>query len=361
MRTKVEDLQEGSVLLEDVMSKTPVPLIAKDTTLTGWHIKILKAFLINEVTVAEGSFTEQIMEEEVPEENEKYKAVTPSSRQTDFFKSYLQSVEEYKREFQKWQAGSGIDIVKVRQITLPLLDKAINNPELLMGLSNYAQKENYFSHHSISTGLLSGVIALQLDYDKGTVVQSALAGTLADCGMAKVTPRILLKETALTAAERKEVDSHPLLGYKLVKDINLVKNEAKLAVFQHHERLDGSGYVNGAKAEKLLPISRTVAVADVFHAMTTDRLYRERRPIFKVLEMFREDFFGQFDLSVVKAITNLFTNLPSGTAVQLSDGQAATILFIKQQHPTRPLVKLQASEAIIDLEKRRDLYIEKVI
>lgn len=359
MYVKVEDLKEGDILLDDVMGKTPVPLMEKETALTNWHIKILEAFLVNEVAVAEGPLSEAIIEKEVLEERKSNKAAPSPSKQTDFFQNYLQSVEEHKREFQKWQAGGGIDIVKIREMILPLLDKAISNPEIFWEISNYVEKGNYFSHHSISTGLLSGVIAMQLNYERGMVVQAALAGTLADCGMARINPRILLKETSLTAGEKKEVDNHPFSSYKMVKDIKLLKPEAKLAVFQHHERLDGSGYVNGVKAEKLLPISRVVALADVFHAMTTDRPYRERQLIFKVLEMFRQDFFGLFDLSAVKALTNLFTKLPSGTAVQLSDGQMATILFMKQQHPTRPLLQLK-DETILDLEKRRDLYIEKI-
>lgn len=363
MYVRVEDLKEGNVLLEDVMGKTPVPLMAKETILTSWHIKILEAFLIQKVAITEGPLIEitMEMEKEETEERKSDQAVPPPVKQTDFFQNYLQSVEEHSKEFQKWQAGGGIDIVKIREIILPLLDRAISNPEVLPELANYAEKENYFSHHAISTGVLSGAIAMQLNYEKGTVVQAALAGTLADCGMAKVNPRILLKETTLTAGERKEIRDHPFSSYKMVKDITLLKQETKLAIFQHHERLDGSGYVNGVKADKLLPVSRIVALADVFHAMTTDRPYRKRQLPFKVLEMFRQDFFGQFDLSVVKALTNLFTKLPSGTVVQLSDGQIATILFMKHQYPTRPLLQLQKNEMILDLEKRRDLYIEKIL
>ncbi|RJS60983.1 HD domain-containing phosphohydrolase [Bacillus sp. PK3_68] len=361
MYVKVEDLREGNVLLDDVMGKTPVPLMAKETTLTSWHIKILKAFLINEVAITEGPSMEMTVEKEVTEEKKDYQAATPSVKQTDFFQNYLQSVEEHNKEFQKWRAGGGIDIVKIREIILPLLERVISNPELLLELINYAEKEKYFSHHAISTGLLSGGMAVQLNYEKGTIVQAALAGTLADCGMAKIDPRILLKEKALTAGERKEIHDHPLASYKMVKDISLLKPETKLAIFQHHERMDGSGYVNGIKGDKLLPVSRIVALADVFHAMTTDRPYRKRQLPFKVLEMFREDFFGQFDLSVVKSLTTLFTKLPAGTVVQLSDGQVATIVFMKQQYPTRPLLQLQKSETILDLEKRRDLYIEKIL
>ncbi|KMY55924.1 hypothetical protein AC623_19920 [Bacillus sp. FJAT-27231] len=361
MYVKVENLKEGHILLDDVIGKSPVPLMEKETALTNWHIKILEAFLVNEVAIVEGQLSEVVAKTETSEEKKSNKITPVPSQRTDFFQHYLQSVEEHKKEFQKWQAGSGVDIVKIREMILPLLDKAIDNPDVFWKISNYVEKGNYISHHSISTGLLSGMIAMQLDYEKGMVVQSALAGTLADCGMARINPRILLKETSLTAGERKEVDNHPFLSYKMVKDIKLLKQEAKLAVFQHHERLDGSGYVNGVKAEKLLLISRIVALADVFHAMTAERPYRDRQLIFKVLEMFRQDFFGQFDLSAVKALTNLFTKLPSGTTVQLSDGQIATILFMKQQQPTRPLLQLQKDDTILDLEKRRDLYIEKIL
>ncbi|MFK2826549.1 HD-GYP domain-containing protein [Bacillus sp. B190/17] len=361
MYVRVEDVKEGNVLLNDVMHKASEPLMAKETVLTNWHIKILKAFLIDEVDVGEGASIGIVTESGTHTDKEKPKADVPVDKKVDFFKSYLQSVEEYKKEFQKWQAGASIDIVKIREITLPLLDEMLIDPEVIREISKYTEKESYCYHHSVATGLLSGAIAAQLNYEKGFIVQAALAGVLADCGMAKISPHILLKETSLTEREKKEVNEHPFLSYKMVKDINLLKPETKLAVFQHHERTDGSGYVNGVKAEKLLPISRIVAIADVFHAMTAERVYRKRQAPFKVLEMFRQDFFGEFDLSVVKALTELFTKLSLGTSVQLSDGGVATILFMKQQNPTRPLVQLEESKDIIDLEKRRDLHIEQVL
>ncbi|KAB7707638.1 HD domain-containing protein [Bacillus aerolatus] len=360
MYVKVEELKEGNVLLEDVISKAPEPLMVKDTILTSWHIKILEAFLIDKVAIGGASMGMVVENAGLPAE-EKKRAAVPVQTKTNFFEVYLRSVDEYKKEFHKWQAGSGVDIIQIREIILPLLDEVTADPGLFSKLYQCAEKENYYCHHSVVTGLLSGAVAAQLNYEKGFVIQTALAGALADCGMARINPRILLKETSLTAGEKKEVDKHPVLSYKMVKDINLLNPETKIAVFQHHERMDGSGYVNGAKAENLPPISRIVAAADVFHAMTSDKLYRKRQTLFKVMEMFEQDFFGKFDLPTVKALTALFTKLASGTAVRLSDGQLANVLFMKQQHPTRPLLKLQANESIIDLEKRRDLHIEEVL
>ncbi|GLY08785.1 HD-GYP domain-containing protein [Pseudobacillus badius] len=361
MYVQIEDLKEGDILLEDVFGKTQMPLMAKDTELTSLHIHMLKAFLVGGVEVAGGASAEKKPKDKELKEKPVKQAVVSSSEPADFFQQYLQSVENHKKEFQKWQAGGSIDIVKVREMIVPLLDQAIGQPEVFLEISNYSDPSDYISHHSIATGLISGMIAMQLNCEKGTVIQSALSGVLADCGMARVNPRILLKESSLTSAERKEVNNHPFFSYKMVKDINLLKPETKLAIFQHHERLDGSGYAKGVKADQLLLISRIVALADAFHAMTTDRPYRRRHLLFKVLEMFRQDFFGQFDLEAVKALTNVFTKLPSGTVVQLSDGQKATILFVKQQHPTRPLLQLQKDETIVDLEKRRDLYIESIL
>ena len=83
----------------------------------------------------------------------------------------------------------------------------------------------------------------------------------------------------------------------------------KLAILQHHERLDGSGYPRGDKMEQISVFSQILAVADVFHAMTSERIYRSKESPFKVIELIKEEEFGKFDIKVVQALHDLVGNL----------------------------------------------------
>ncbi|WP_203363976.1 HD domain-containing phosphohydrolase [Bacillus sp. REN10] len=352
MYIKVEDLQAGYVLQDDVMGKTSCPLIAKNTILTDRHIELLKAFLIKEVDVQIDGSTLP----EVTDEKSSLK-VTLDFSQEEFSKQYMEGEQQYNKEFLKWQAGMSIDIVKIRGIILPLLEQVRLNSDLFLHLHKWTSG-HYRFHHPLAVGLMSGSIAEKLNFENGMIIQAALAGVLADCGLAKV-PTSILKVS--TNENEKELRKHPLHSYNMVKELKLLKQEAKIAIFQHHERLDGTGYSMGDKGEKIHPLSRIVAVADTFYELTAPKEDQSHVPPFKALEIIKEDYFGKFDIKAVKALISIFMKMGPGTAVRLSNGQRGNIFFMKQQYPTRPLVQLSGDNSIVDLEKMRELYIEEIL
>ncbi|WP_113927370.1 HD-GYP domain-containing protein [Bacillus sp. P14.5] len=208
---------------------------------------------------------------------------------------------------------------------------------------------------------MSGLMAKRLGMDTGKKIQVTLAGVLADCGMAKIPLSILTKETALTESQFKEIKMHPVYSYKMVKDISLLKPETKLAIFQHHERLDDSGYPTGENKERIHLFSKIIAVADVFHAMTSERIYRSRQLPFQVLEQIKEDHFGKYDIQAVQALIDIITDLSIGTEIRLSNGEEAEVMFLTRENPTRPLIQVKSTGTIMDLAKRRDLFVEEVL
>lgn len=147
----------------------------------------------------------------------------------------------------------------------------------------------------------------------------------------------------------------------MVKSLPAIKEEMKLAIYQHHERLDGSGYVDGVKLGKISLFSQAIAIADTFHAMTSDRVYCPKESPFKVIEMIKQSEFGKFDIKVVQTLTDLVARLPIGTQVEVSNLGYGEIIFNNHLAPTRPLIKLINSGEMIDLSKQRDLYISQVM
>lgn len=147
----------------------------------------------------------------------------------------------------------------------------------------------------------------------------------------------------------------------MIETLPAMKEEMKLAIYQHHERLDGSGYVEGLKLGKISNFSQIIAIADTFHAMTSERVYRSKESPFKVIEMIKESEFGKFDIKIVQALVDLVAGLPIGTTIELSNLEVGEIMFSNSYTPTRPLIKLINTGEIIDLSKQRNLYITQVI
>src|SRR3954465_1880437 len=180
MRVKVKDLSEGCILTEDVFRLTSRPIIQKNTVLTNELIEILNLFLVSSVRVSKTLVTGvPFLSSEVIEEE---KVVADEHEGKDFTKLFLQAVQEYKKQFQSWQSGSPIDILKIRSMLLPLLgEDKIKSTDIFL-LHHLSNNEEYHYQHAVAVGLLSGFMARKLHYPKGEVIQVALAGVLADCG-----------------------------------------------------------------------------------------------------------------------------------------------------------------------------------
>ena len=179
--------------------------------------------------------------------------------------------------------------------------------------------------------------------------------------MSKVSSKILQKKSTLTFKEYEEIKHHATNSYKMIRNIASLNEGTKVSIIQHHERIDGSGYIFGLKGNEIHPIAKILAVADTFHAMTSERLYRHKQSPFKVLELMQQDYFGKFDLLAIRALEEGIMRISKGSKIRLSDGQMAEVIFVNGKSPTRPLIKMIKTEQIVNLQEFRSLYIEEII
>ncbi|MBN8194565.1 HD-GYP domain-containing protein [Bacillus sp. NTK074B] len=357
MKVHRGEIQLGCIVAEDIMGMAANPIIPKNTVLKEEHLNILQAFHIDELfiekTKVDGNpFRPPLIPESSNEENGKQEPL-------GFVDLYLTTVKEFKKEFMNWQSGTAVNVARVREIILPVIQLVELDHTYVYSLPQYSTKKEYVYHHAVSVSIISALIGKKLGLSSGQVNQLALAGALSDCGMAKVSPQILAKEQPLTENEFKEVKLHTANGYKMVKDTPLLKTETKLAIFQHHERFDGSGYPSSEKSDRIHLYSQIVGIADMFHAMTSERMYRNRQPVFKVLDMISKDLFGKFDIKVVEGLLQLMGDLRTGTRVKLSTGKYGEVIYTKPNAFISPIVKLKTDE-IVDLSKEKSIYISEV-
>ena len=132
-----------------------------------------------------------------------------------------------------------------------------------------------------------------------------LAGGLHDLGKIYVPAEILAKPGKLTPVEYSIIKTHPQVGYDILKSIEFPWPIADF-VLQHHERLDGSGYPNGLKSDKIFMEARILAVADVIEAMATHRPYRAALTIEAALDEIQSNRGDKYDSLVVKACLSVF-------------------------------------------------------
>lgn len=361
---KTSDLRPGFILSEDLFVNTIYPIVRKDTELSSEHLEVLNAFGVKKVKIHERLIVkkEQMLEDDSEGTVDPDEILAKTSmRQTDLQTQYSETVHKYKKEFLGWRAGIRPDIAKVRSMVIPLLERWSEQKKRLATLNELSTPADYMYHHSIAVGLLASAIGSQVGFPKGEILQLGLAGALADCGMSKIEMSITEKAAFLTKEEFNEVKKHTIFSYQMLQDTPLLRHEMKLAILQHHERLDGSGYPRGDKMNQVSVHSQILAVADVFHAMTSERIYRSKESPFKVIEMIKEEEFGKFDIKVVTALLDIVGNLSIGMKVLVTNGVVGEVIFVHRDARLRPILKITEDNSILDLTINRHLAIEKVL
>lgn len=358
--TSVPEIRLGSIVCEDIMANTQFPIVKKGTKVTRELLQVLTAFQVNNIYVSGAA--------QATEKNEESAAATVSQQEVHYeeamapFKQrYQKAVSQFKNEFLSWESGAKIDIPKLREIILPLINDVLRHRARIFTLNEYSSPLNYLYNHGVSMALIAAVIGQKMGYTKGEVIQLSLAALIADCGMAKIPKRLREKAGALTHDEFAQIKEHPRDSLLMVKELPLVKTEMKVAIFQHHERLDGSGYPCRSNGNTITVQAHIIAIADVFHAMTCDRVYKKPSSPFKVIEMIQKEEFGKFHIEPVQALLNCITDLGLGTSVALSNHSIGRIVFTNKNNATRPIVKIAGFDETIDLSKTKDLYIEKIL
>jgi putative two-component system response regulator len=136
-----------------------------------------------------------------------------------------------------------------------------------------------------------------------------LASSMHDVGKIGVADRILLKRGRLTPKEFEGIKEHPNIGYRILADSKAdVLQLAAAIALTHHERFDGSGYPHGLAGNEIPIVGRIAAIADVFDALTSDRVYRKAFPLGQALDMLKEERGRHFDPELL----NLFLDSLDG-------------------------------------------------
>lgn len=354
----VKQLTIGAKLAEEVHTSLGGLLFAKGTALYEKEIEFLDAFMIRQVQIEEndaswGEHAESQAEERtVPKEQQR-------TEKPAFHQSFDKAVSALKNLMIRVQGGDNIPVMEVREVIAPILTEFQEQPQVLLSLSRFARLDSYAYEHAIAVGVISYMIAKWIKIPEKEWMQVALAGTLLDVGKTKIDRRILQKPGKLTPEEFEEMKKHTVYGYQIIKSSHGLSEGVALAALQHHEREDGSGYPLGLQSSKLHLYSKIVAVADVYHAMCSDRVYQKAQSPYMVAEQLVQDSFGKLDPYIVHTFVKGITSFAVGTVVELNDGTIGKIVFVDRNQPTRPMI--ETGGRIVNLVDARHLSIIKVM
>jgi len=261
--------------------------------------------------------------------------------------------------FSSLMHGDPLAISKLEKEVLPVIKQAAEIPHLYHLFYELHKMEEYVFRHTIGVGIIALMLGKWLKLPEDELSELALGATLHDIGKTRIDPFILNKPGKLTKDEYEEIQLHTIYGYELLRKIDQLSDRVALIALQHHEREDGRGYPKGLVSNQIDPFSKIVAVADVFHAMLSTRVYQEAAPFYVALKQLQGDCFGKLDPNIVLVFLYKLMDSITGRTVMLSDGSIGKIIMVYPYDPLRSLV--QVEDRLIDLRHNRELNVEKVI
>ena len=211
----------------------------------------------------------------------------------------------------------------------------------------------------MNVGIIASLIGKWLGWSEDEQRLLHTCGLFHDIGKLTIPKEILDKPGKLTNEEYEIMKTHTVEGYNLIKDIGLDPTVVNAALM-HHERCDGGGYPMGISREKIDRFSKVIAIADVYEAMTANRVYRNGMCPFDVIARIEEDGFMQFETEYLLVFLNNIVDTYLNSKVKLSNGEKAEVILINRQKNSRPLV-LTTSGRAIDLYRDSSIRIEEVI
>ncbi len=206
--------------------------------------------------------------------------------------------------------GIGRDVTErklaefILQQTLSSLRKAFGTTIQIM-VSAVEMRDPYTSGHQVRSADIARAIATEMGLPKDKIDGIRLAGSIHDIGKLSVPAEILSKPTKLTDIEYSLVKEHSRVGYEMLKDVESSWPLAQI-VYQHHERMNGSGYPRNMKGDAILIEARIMAVADVVESMASHRPYRPALGIDAALEEIENNKGTLYDAVVADACRKLF-------------------------------------------------------
>ena len=165
-------------------------------------------------------------------------------------------------------------------------------------------KDPYTKGHSERVAETSVALAQELNLSDRNIENIEYTALLHDIGKIGIADNILGKTSSLTDKEFDKIKEHTIMGAKIIEPVDFLKNSYK-AIYHHHEKYNGKGYPDGLKSEDIPLSARIIAVADAYDAMGSDRPYRKKLNMNKILKELKDQSGKQFDPEVVKALISV--------------------------------------------------------
>lgn len=385
----IAELTPGMVTAEDILTNNQNTLIPKGVVLTENIISRLEGYSIYYANIEDDLKNDLLQGLSAPMaanqnisatdslgvdlDNKSNKEKIRDSKQFQHFsQDFERCAEHYQNNLMKSlyrnEPFRANELLKETMSLLYQDENEISVFDMLLNMHNI--KDSVYAH-CIDVALISNVLARWLHFSEADQLMATACGLFHDIGKFMLPGGILRKPGKLTPDEFEIIKTHTTEGYHLLGKYHTIPEAVKNTALMHHEKCDGSGYPYGLTSEEIDRFSKIVTIADIFDAMTSERVYHTAMCPFAVIKYFEDDGIQKYDMKYILTFLENVSNSYLNHRVTLSNGMEGNVIFINPANYSRPVIHTENNEiidlqqnyyhSILQLSNRKNISIETII
>ncbi|GAB6153671.1 HD-GYP domain-containing protein [Desulfosporosinus burensis] len=317
-------VQEGSILARPVINSSGRVLLQSGIRVTASYIDRLISM----------GYDVLFIQDDRLDDVEFHLAITGQTREVAY--KTIQNVSNYIES----GLQSSLVVTNVRSTVQEMINDLLYSTDILGNLSEIQGYDDYTFHHSVNTTIISLVLGIASEYSEQKLIELGMGVLMHDIGKIMIPAQILNKKTPLTEEEFGEIKKHTTNGFEILRKNHDFSLLSAHVAFQHQEKWDGNGYPRGLKGNKIHEYGRLAAVADVYEALTSKRVYRKAIEPNEAYEYIVSQGNTHFEPRIIEIFKKHISVYPSGSGILLSNGQRGNVVKQNSAFPNRPFVRV---------------------
>lgn len=232
-----------------------------------------------------------------------------------------------------------------KKVMTMLLDELGDHKDAMSMLMNIGVVDSYLFQHSLNVCIYTTMLGMEYGYNHDELMTLGMGALLHDVGKTQVPSSILFKPGRLTQDEYEQMKRHTEYGYYLLKDEANIPLVVAHCAFQHHERIDGSGYPRGVAGNEIHEYAKWIGIVDSYDAMTASRIYSEPMLPHQAIESLFVGTGTLYEHRMVQLFRDKVILYPIGLTVKLNTGETGVVVDMNTAYPQRPIIRLLYNEA----------------
>lgn len=236
--------------------------------------------------------------------------------------------------------GKAIDLTPIHELADNLQGSVFRNQNAMACLGRIRDKDNYLLQHSVNLSVLMSIFGKSMGHSDDVLHQTVVGALLHDIGKVLTPDDILHKPGRLTPEEFEVMKLHALHSHQILASTEGIGELTIITAAQHHERMDGSGYPVGLKGDAISIYGRMVAIADVYDAITSNRVYHKGMTPTQGLKKLLEWSGDHLDPKLVRLFIRCIGIYPVGSLVLLESGRLGVVVAGNEEDQRLPVLRV---------------------